>query len=81
MNPTKAQLRSKALRDMKAMPGWEDLKVNCLDEISDGGWRKFIKLPVDQKTSKKAYEQQARYSVIQEILEWIETGIAEGMEE
>jgi hypothetical protein len=78
---TPAQIRSRVLRDLTSLPGWKVLKSECLDEIATGGWEKFIKMPVDQKTSKKAYEQQARWSVVQEILEFVETGIKEGMDE
>lgn len=44
------------------------------EEIKDG-WEKFIALPVNQKTSKAAYNYQAKYEVLRDLKDWISSTI------
>jgi len=46
-----------------------------MEEIRDDGWKNFIKLPVAQKTSKASFNEQAKYEVMQKLLDEIETEI------
>jgi len=74
---TEAEHKAKSLRDVKNMPGWKYVEAEINARIKEG-WEEFICLPVDQKTSKAAFQHQARYTENKGILEWIEGAIVEG---
>jgi hypothetical protein len=42
-----------------------------IDERIRLGWDEFIALPVAQKTSKAAFNYQARYDVLKDLRHWI----------
>jgi hypothetical protein len=63
------------LRDIINSPGGRYL-LNHIQEQSKDGWDKFIALPVAQKTSKEAFNCQARYEVLKHLVEWIKSEIA-----
>lgn len=46
-------------------------------EESEAGFKKFIDMPVEKKTSKASYEAQAQYKKLKELLDWIESEIRE----
>ncbi len=52
-------------------PGGQILMAH-LEEMSNQGFKEFIDLPVDKKTSKAAYDAQAKYKKLQEVIEWWE---------
>lgn len=62
------------LRDIIHSPGGDYL-ISHIKEQSRDGWDKFIALPVAQKTSKEAFNCQARYEVLKHLLEWIDSEI------
>lgn len=49
--------------------------MSHIREQMDQGWREFIKLPVLQKTSKAAFNYQARYDEMKKLVDWIEDEI------
>lgn len=71
------KLRSSYLQSLLDSPGGELLFKHIDEEIKDG-WEQFIALPVLQKTSKHALNQQARYDVLKGIKEWIKSEIKLG---
>jgi len=58
------------LQNLLTHRGWEIFAAHVQEEIEDG-WNKFIELPVEKKTSKAAYDAQAKYKVHKSLLEWI----------
>ena len=48
-----------------------------IEEESLSGFRKFIDLPVERKTSKAAYDASAQYKKLKELLDWIDTEVRE----
>lgn len=62
--------RAFAIRSISATEGMQEV-IKHIDEEIQEGWEKFINLPVDKKTSKMAYNCQARYSVLKDLKEWI----------
>lgn len=64
-----------ALKDIRNTPGFHYL-VEHINELSKEGWDKFIDLPVEKKTSKASYDAQAKYKVLKELKEWIDSEIA-----
>ena len=61
--------------DLKAVvysPGGKYLLAHIEEEIV-AGWEKFIALPVEKKTSKASYDAQARYKVLKDLRDWIDT--------
>ena len=72
--PDEVTQRRMDLRDTIQSPGGEWL-ISRMKEIRDNGWKKFIALPVAQKTSKESFNQQARYEVMQGLLEEIESEV------
>lgn len=59
---------SKAIQSLGQHPGWPVLLKRFDIEINEG-WERFIALPVDKKTSKKAQEHQAAYIVLKRFKE------------
>ncbi len=57
--------------------GGQVLLKHIDSEIKDG-WDRFIDLPVDKKTSKSAYDHQARYKVLRDLKDWIASEIKLG---
>jgi len=49
--------------------------VSHIKEQMQDGVDKFIQLPVAQKTSKASFNFQARYDVLKNLLDWIDTEI------
>lgn len=70
-------VKSERLRRMVQTDGYQDL-IDEIQERQNDGWRKFIKLPVAQKTGKMAQKFQADYEVLGDILEWVNETIAAG---
>ena len=66
------------LKAMRSSPGWQAFEKDCLASMQSEGWRKFIKLPVEQKTSKRAYKHQADYEAIEKLFDWLDERIKEG---
>ena len=63
--------RANALRTMlNESQGYLYLIEHINSEIQFG-WEKFIDMPVDKKTSKTAYDFQARYKVLKDLKDWI----------
>ena len=48
-----------------------DILFKRIDEMIIEGWDSFIKMPVAQKTSKLAFNYQARYEVLKSLREWV----------
>lgn len=69
--------RAVQLRDMVESTGGRIL-LEHIDQESKSGWLKFIDMPVDKKTSKAAYDAQARYKVLEDLKDWIESEIKIG---
>lgn len=68
---------SVALKEMCGSSGGKYL-LKHIDEESKQGWRDFIDLPVDKKTSKTSYDYQAKYKVLENLKDWIDTEIKLG---
>jgi hypothetical protein len=49
--------------------------MKYIDEQITYGWEKFIALPVDKKTSKQSYDSQAKYKVLKDIKDWINSEV------
>ena len=47
------------------------LILKYIDDEIVTGWEKFIALPVEKKTSKAAYDAQAKYKVLKEFKDWL----------
>lgn len=77
MTDADRQERADYLRDMMASPGGRILIAHIDEEIKTG-WDEFIKMPVAQKTNKAAYNYQARYDVLKNLKEWIDSEIRLG---
>lgn len=77
MNDTERQERADYLRDMMASPGGRILIAHIDEEIKTG-WEQFISMPVAQKTSKAAFNYQAKYDVLKNLKEWIDSEIRIG---
>ena len=60
------------LKDIRSAPGFHYLLKHIQDESVDG-FKKFIDLPVEKKTSKAAFSASAQYKVLAELLDWIDT--------
>ncbi len=73
MNEERAQ-NADYLENMMRSPGGILLFKHIEEEITRG-WDEFIKLPVAQKTSKAAFNYQAKYEVLKGIKEWVEDEI------
>jgi len=71
------KIRSQHLRDIKDSIGGRILLDHIEEEIKDG-WESFIDLPVDKKTSKQSYDYQAKYKVLKNLKDWIDTEIKLG---
>ena len=69
--------RASKLREMTLTDGFQILRQEIESRIREG-WEKFIDLPAEKKTSKTAFEHQANYRVLKDILEWIEDEIRDG---
>ena len=65
------------LTSMMSSPGGQILFKHINEEIQEG-WDKFIDLPVEKKTSKAAYDAQARYKALKAIREWVDEEIKAG---
>ncbi len=68
---------SAELRAMYESAGGKIFFRHIETEIKEG-WEKFIALPVMEKTSKAAYNYQARYEVLKNLKEWLATEIKLG---
>ena len=69
---------SHELGHMKSSPGGRILMAHIDDEIALG-WSRFIDLPVEKKTSKAAYDAQAKYKALKSIKEWLDSEIKLGI--
>jgi len=69
--------RSEYLRAMIESPGGTIFFKHIEDEIVSG-WESFISLPVTQKTSKAAFNHQAKYEVLKNLKEWVQSEIRLG---
>lgn len=58
---------AQALKEMKASNGWAYFEKMIKDKMT-AGWEEFIALPVAQKTSKAAFNYQAKYEVLRDLL-------------
>jgi len=65
------------LESMMTSPGGKIL-FRYIDEAIKEGWEDFIKLPVAQKTSKMAFNYQARYEALKGVAEWVKDEIRVG---
>lgn len=65
------------LKNLQSLPGWRHI-LRILNQTAEEGWREFIDLPVDRKTSKAAYNYQAMYKAPGKILERIDDEIRAG---
>jgi hypothetical protein len=70
MTDEEIKLKADYLKSMMQSPGGALLLKHIEEECKDG-WEKFIALPVDKKTSKAAYDAQARYAVLRDLKDWI----------
>lgn len=77
MNEEDIKQRSEYLSQLLVSPGGKILFSHIDEEIRDG-WEDFIALPVEKKTSKAAYDHQAKYKVLKGIKDWIESEIKRG---
>ena len=71
-------LRRSRLLAVKAHVGWTMDMLPHIHAQMRKGWEDFIKMPVDKKTNKEAYNCQARYQVFKEFLGWMEEEIRSG---
>jgi len=71
------EIRANQLKSMMESPGGVILFKHIEEEMKDG-WDEFIGLPVAQKTSKAAFNYQARYEVLTNLKAWIESEIKLG---
>jgi hypothetical protein len=69
--------RAEYLESMITSPGGKIL-FEHIDEAIKEGWQEFIKLPVSQKTSKMAFNYQARYEALKGLVEWVKDEIRVG---
>ncbi len=69
--------RAEYLESMLTSPGGKIL-FEHIDEAIKEGWQEFIKLPVAQKTSKMAFNYQARYEALKGLVEWVKDEIRVG---
>ena len=63
------QARRGYLKTILHEPGGQIL-VAHIEQMSEEGFKEFIDMPVDKKTSKAAYDAQAKYKKLRELLEW-----------
>jgi hypothetical protein len=54
------------------------LVLEWAEERAKEAWVKFIKTPVDKKTSKAAFAAQAEYMAFTELKDWVESEIKLG---
>lgn len=82
-NPNNDQdrvLRLNRLLALEASAGWtQDLLPYIHDQMRKG-WEDFIKMPVEKKTNKEAYNYQARYQVYKDLLAWLKEEIRSGVQ-
>lgn len=64
------------LKQAICSPGGKILRA-YIEEQSAAGFKKFIGLPVAQKTGKAAFAAQAQYTELKELLDWIDTEVRE----
>lgn len=70
MNDIDRKQNSEHLNAMFTSPGGRIL-FSRIDEMIKEGWESFIAMPVSQKTSKAAFNYQARYEVLKSLKEWV----------
>ena len=61
-----------ALKAIRSEHGFHYL-VEHIKEESEDGFKRFIDLPVEKKTSKAAFAASAQYKVLKDLLDWIDT--------
>ncbi len=66
------QAKRQYIKDMLESPGGQILMAEIDSRIVEG-WDKFISLPVLEKTGKAAFDSQAKYKVLKDLKDWIET--------
>lgn len=77
MTDEERKFYSEALEAMWNSTGGKLLRSHIEEEMRQG-WEDFIDLPVDKKTSKAAYDAQAKYKVGKGIIEWVESELRIG---
>lgn len=69
--------RAQALKQVMQSHGGKIFLAHIEEEIKEG-WEQFIDLAVEKKTSKAAYDAQAKYKVLKDLKEWVESEIKLG---
>ena len=77
MTDEEKEERSLLLKAVIESPGGQII-FNHIDDEMKAGWDEFISLPVAQKTSKAAFNYQARYEVLRNLKDWIDGEIRLG---
>jgi hypothetical protein len=70
MTDNEKEFIGKSLEEVLSSDGGRILMAHIESEIKEG-WDTFIDLPVAQKTSKNAFNYQAKYEVLRNLKDWI----------